>query len=105
MGKIINNKIELANESDHKIVYSTLAKSIENGPGQWIFNNTLLEDDKFIQEIKEIIGSFQNNKEDYQNNITMWEFLKQNMASFAKTYSMKKSRDERKKDRRSQVKN
>ena len=97
VGKIINNKIELANESDHKIVYSTLAKSIENGPGQWIFNNTLLEDDKFIQEIKEIIGSFQNNKDDYQNNITMWEFLKQNMASFAKTYSMKKSRDERKK--------
>ena len=95
MGKILINNIEYASESDHKIVNLSLAKNVESGPGQWIFNNTLLEEN-FVSEIRAITQSFSDNKDDFQSKMILWDFLKQNMASAAKTFSVKKSRDERK---------
>ena len=96
MGKILSSTTEFASESDHKIVKTSLAKDVEHGPGQWIFNNTLLKDDVFVTEIKDIIESFAQNKNDFYSKKILWEFLKQNMASSSKSFSIKKSRNEKK---------
>ncbi|KAL5020752.1 hypothetical protein ScPMuIL_002165, partial [Solemya velum] len=42
--------------SDHDFIYMKIDFSrIEKGPGVWIFNNTFLKDDNFINEIKSLI--------------------------------------------------
>ena len=94
MGKILTNNIEYASESDHKIVNLYLAKKVERGPGQWIFNNTLLLEEHFVSEVRAIAQSFNENKNDFQSKMTLWEFLKQNMASAAKNVSVRKSRND-----------
>ena len=71
-------------------------KEIENGPGQWIFNNTLLQEKDFISDVGSIIKSFSENKEDFQSKMTLWEFLKQNLASAAKSFAACKSWRDRK---------
>ena len=96
IGKILSSNFEYASESDHKIVNLSLAKNVDIGPGQWIFNNTLLSEENFVLEIKATIQSFSENKDDFQSNMTLWEFLKQNIASVAKDFSIRKSRKERK---------
>ena len=97
VGKILTNTIDYASESDHKIVNVSLGRNIEKGPGQWIFNNTLLKDDKFSDEIRAIIKDFVENKDDFGSKMVLWEFLKQNMASSSRNYASKKAREERKK--------
>ena len=97
MGKILSNKIEYASESDHRIVSLSLAKSVDVGPGQWIFNNTLLQDPDFVTEIHGIIDTFSENKQDFSSKKILWEFLKQNLASSAKSFSKLKSIKERRK--------
>ena len=95
-GKIISNKFEYSSESDHQIVHMNLAKKVSIGPSQWIFNNTLLQDEKFTTEIEEIIRSFTECKDDFQSKRVLWDFLKQNIASAAKAFSICKSRQEKK---------
>ena len=97
MGKILSNKFEYASESDHRIVSLSLAKSVDVGPGQWIFNNTLLQDSDFVTEIHGVIDTFSDNKEDFSSKKILWEFLKQNLASSAKSYSKLKSIKEKRK--------
>ena len=41
------------------------SKDVDHGPGQWIFNNTLLKDDVFVTKIKDIIASFAQKKNDF----------------------------------------
>ena len=86
---ILSSTTEFASESDHKIVKKTLAKDVDHGPGEWISNNTLLKDDVFVTEIKDIIESFAQNKNDFHSKKILWEFLKQNTASSSKSFSIK----------------
>jgi hypothetical protein len=95
-GKIISNKFEYSSESDHQIVHMNLAKKVSIGPSQWIFNNKLLQDEKFTTEIEELIRSFTECKDDFQSKRVLWDFLKQNIASAAKAFSICKSRQEKK---------
>ena len=69
---------------------------MERGTGQSIFNNTLLLEENFVSEVRDIAQSFNENKNDFHSKMTLWEFLKQNMASAAKKFSVRKSRNDRK---------
>ena len=89
-GKILSITTEFSSESDHKFVNLSMAKEVEHGPGTWIFNNTLLSDESFTLEIQDIIRIYVTNKNDFQSRMTLWEFLKQNMASVAKNFSVQK---------------
>ena len=60
------------------------------------FLNTLLLEENFVSEIRAITQDFSDNKDDFQSKMILWDFFKQNMASAAKSFSVKKSRDERK---------
>lgn len=95
LGLIESTKMENAFESDHRIVRLKLAKNIETGPGQWIFNNTLLKNEIFANEVKKIIKSFNDNKDDFHSNKIRWEFLKQNIVSYARNFASQKCRREK----------
>ena len=97
IGKIVSNKFEYSSESDHRIVILKLAKNVDIGPGQWIFNNTLLTDEIFVNQIQEVINSFNENKHNFPSNRSLWEFLKQNLSCVSKSYSIRKSAKERSK--------
>ena len=79
-GKILGSTTEFSSESDHNL---SMAKEVEHGPGIWIFNNTLLSDESFTLEIQDIIRTYLTNKNDFQSRMTLWEFLKQNIAKIS----------------------
>ena len=89
----MSSTTEFSSESDHKFVNLSMAKEVE--PGTWIFNNTLLSDESFTLEIQDIIRTYVTNKNDFQSRKSLWEFLKQNMASVAKNFSVQKNRREK----------
>ena len=85
IGKIVSNTFAYSSESDHRMIIVKLAKNVDIGPGQWIFNNTLLE----------VIKSFNENKHNFPCNISLWEFFKKNLSCVSKSYSKRKSSKER----------
>ena len=94
-GKILSSTTEFSSESDHRFINLNMAKEVEHGPGTWIFNNMLLSEESFTSEIQDIIRTYVTNKNDFQSSMTLWEFLKQNMASVAKKFSVQKTRGEK----------
>jgi len=90
----INSFYRLSSFSDHSYVCIKLDfNEIERGPGMWIFNNTLLNDDLFCSRIHDVI-----NKELqcplYQREILVWwDNLKYKLKSFSKYFSKKKHKD------------
>ena len=81
--------------SDHKITKLNFAQDIDTGPGQWIFNNTLLGDQNFVEGIKDIISDYNLHKNTFLDAKELWEILKQNFASYAKNYSRQNGRKQR----------
>ena len=81
--------------SDHKLVRTRLASYTQKGPGQYIFNNSLLNDDIFVAEIRNIILEFRSEKENFSSWRIMWDFLKMGVASHARNYSTQKARKEK----------
>lgn len=58
--------------SDHDFIYMKIDFSrIEKGPGVWIFNNTFLKDDNFINEIKSLI-ELEMKDMLYEREFTVW---------------------------------
>ena len=71
-----------------------LAQEVDSGPGIWIFNNTLLEDEDFVKKVKDIISEYAIDQP-FLSNKLRWDFLKQNIASFSQNYSKQKSKKDR----------
>ena len=91
-GKVDSVKFDYNPESDHKILRVRLYSDIEKGRGTWIFNNSLLRDQLFINEIRKIINIYQNSREEYPDSRCAWDFFKMEIASFSKYYSRKIAR-------------
>ena len=91
----MSSTTEFSSENDHRFINLNMAKEVEHGPGTWIFNNMLLSEERFTSEIQDIIRTYVTNKNDFQSSMTLWEFLKQNMASVAKI-SLSKKLEEKK---------
>lgn len=92
-GKVECTYFESSDASDHKIVRVKLARDIKRGPGQYIFNNTLLQGETFVRGIKDLIEEFKN--EVFPNKKIMWDCLKMGIASHANLFSIKKTKVER----------
>ena len=71
-----------------------LAQEVDSGPGIWIFNNTLLEDEDFVKKVKDIISEYAIDQP-FSSHKLRWDFLKQNVASFSQNYSKQKARKDR----------
>ena len=95
-GKVLSSAFENVFCSDHKITKLNFAQDIDTGPGQWIFNNTLLGDQNFVEGIKDIISDYNLHKNTFLDAKELWEILKQNFSSYSKNYSRQNARNQRK---------
>ena len=79
--------------SDHSAIILNLSQldKIERGPGLWKFNNSLLEDATYINELKNKITKWkQNNHMDDKQ--VQWEYFKYKIRKFTIDYSKAKKK-------------
>ena len=65
------------------------------GRGYWKFNNSLTEDDHFVESLKSYVKNFKSSFDDPRVN---WEFLKHKIFRFSKGYANEQA--EKRKTRR-----
>ena len=66
----------------------------KRGPGVWKFNNTLLSDEKFTEQMRtEIVNSINNTTHSNMSAIDKWEYLKIRCKANAQLYSRQKARE------------
>ena len=88
-GKIISVKLESNPFSDHKILRVELFSKIERGPGTWIFNTSLLRNELFVNNIRNIIDVYKINREEFPTVKVAWDFCKMEVNNIAKNCSKK----------------
>lgn len=91
-GKVLSSRFIQNNASDHKIIKVKLANYVNKGPGLWVFNNTLLEDNEYIDHVNNIIRDEKNKREMFLGDDKFfWDILKQQIISFTKEFSKEKA--------------
>ena len=86
-------------KSDHSIVSLSLNSFVDKrGPGFWKFNNSLLEDNAYIQHITEVI-SREISVTRHLDPSLRWDFLKYKIRSVSISYSKEKARKRRLEER------
>jgi len=85
--------------SDHKAVVLELCDSaFVRGPGYWRFNNSVLRNQHFVQQMNQMLSNFANaNKETDTNCIDKWEMCKIDIREFCIQYGKKLSCQKRNK--------
>lgn len=75
--------------SDHSMIIVDIGFPKEQrGPGFWHFNNTLLEDSKFLQDMKAHILEVQ--QEEFDNPSIKWEWIKHKIREFCIKFGIPK---------------
>ena len=94
--KVLNCDIVSVPFSDHRgcSVQIKVSETVR-GNGYWKFDNLLLEDIEYVDEMNNLIESFTGDGVDSQ---TEWELLKINITEFTCNYSKRKHEERKKKD-------
>ena len=85
-------------QSDHASILlhvSSMKEDQSRGRGYWKFNNSVTEDDHFVESLKSYIKNFKPSFDDPRLN---WEFLKYKIFRFSKGYANEQA--EKRKTRR-----
>ena len=63
---------------DHKSIFLDLEfhDSLQRGPGNWKFNNQLLQDEKYIELIESCFPKILEKYEDVHSHQLLWELIK-----------------------------
>ena len=64
----------------------------KRGPSYWKFNNSLLKDNNFIDQMKERIEGLLSNNTLAEDPRVNWDLLKYKMKEFSRNYSIVKKR-------------
>ena len=87
--------------SDHSPIFISFQKNqdITLGKHFWKFNNSLIQDDKYLSEMKQHIKNTINSFDKiFENNPhSQWEFLKYEIRKFTMAYSKMKAKERREK--------
>ena len=82
--------------SDHKAIQLRLQFiNFVRGPGLWKFNNSLLEDDEFIELVNENYPAIINKYQEIRDKRLLWELIKMEIRSLTIPYSKNKARQNR----------
>ena len=84
--------------SDHcavKLFIQSEALNKKPGPGFWKFNSSLLENEAYINELKENIKAYRNKYDYLEDKGLKWDLLKIEMRSFTIAYTKKKPEKEK----------
>ena len=81
--------------SDHEFVSLDIDPSsfVPHGPGIWKFNNSLLSNEAFCQQIVSVIDTFSMFEHTFPSVIDFWEALKQDFKQLSIKFSRTLSRD------------
>ena len=90
---ISNCKYSHGINSDHSYVSLTIkGEQIKRGRGYWKFNNSLLDEDLFVEGISEVIAETKNaNFDSYRG---MWDVMKFKIKDFSSRYGADKKKKE-----------
>ena len=77
--------------SDHKIVRVRIANEIERGNGSWIFNNSLINDQEFLNRLKNEVREAREFKNTFEFKRDFWDYQKMNIQSVTRMHSTKKA--------------
>ena len=95
-GKVTMIKHETNPESDHRLLRVSLASDIEIGKSTWVFNNNMLSHNILLTEIRNIISTYKTNHNDFPNICYAWDFMKMEIASASKAFSIQIAKNRRK---------
>ena len=91
----IKATIEASVSSDHSLIGLEIMTEVQKrGPGVWKLNNTLLTDDNFIDELKNIIKGCKR-MYNYMRPSELWDLIKFEIKQFARDWSKHKMQNEK----------
>ena len=92
IGEVLSIKFDNNEVSDHKIVRLIFKNTVVHGPGTYIFNNSLLNDNVFVNGIYEIFSDFNDSEGMYSDHRMRYDFLKMAIVEYAQSYSIGKAK-------------
>ena len=82
--------------SDHRAVFLELNNTeFQKGPGYWRFNNDLLTDPEFLQQMNEILDTWLKSEDSDINDQDKWELCKLKIKQFCSDFGKLKARKKR----------
>ena len=100
IGADLATKVEATNFdtscfSDHKIVRVRIANRVERGNGSWMFNNTLINDNEFLDLLRNEVRLSAEFRNTFDLKRELWDYQKMNIQSVVRMYSAKKAQSKR----------
>ena len=90
---VIKVNTKVSNAPDHKAVELDLRiRSEKRGPGLWKFNNSLVEDNEFVELIKRHYPVIREKYLDLKDDRLKWELIKMELRSIAISYTKHKGK-------------
>jgi exonuclease III len=79
--------------SDHRgVIMNTVNDNIEQGPGYWKINDTLLKDEYYVKHVNDIIKVVYDENYNILNIQTLWDICKKRVQMLTSEYGKHKSR-------------
>ena len=95
--KIMECSIQSVAQSDHRLVHLLYNVShVKRGPSYWKFNESLLRDELFVNQLNDFIDTFQNDNTDLDDQLK-WDLCKLKIREFCIEYGKNKSRNQKQK--------
>ena len=87
-------KIFHAPETDHSTISLHLQAKIkqDRGPGFWKFNNSLLRDEAYVNELRKNINSYRAKYESIDDKGLKWDLIKMEIRGFTVNYAKSKAK-------------
>ena len=93
---VIKTNTKVSNVLDHKAVVLDLKILSEKcGPGLWKFNNSLVEDNEYVELIEENYAAILEKYSDLKDNRLKWELIKMEIRRLTISYSKHKEKQRR----------
>ena len=90
---VVKANTKVSNAPDHKAVVLDLKiLSEKRGPGLWKFNNSLVEDNEYIDLIKENYPAIREKYVDLKDDRLKWELIKMEIRSLTISYTKHKGK-------------
>ena len=98
--QISDEVIHYGIKTDHSAVSIQInLDSKTKGPGYWKFNASLLRDKEYTDNVPVIIQSILNERNNFKDINSLWEWIKYNIRKHAMEFSKRKSYLSRKQER------
>ena len=94
---VTNTEMKSFTLTDHSAITLTLQSKgyAQRGPGFWKFNNSLLDDHDFVDQLNNMIPAYKNKYNYLTDEGLYWDMIKMEMRGFCVQYSKRKNRERR----------